>query len=265
MGEVKMKRWVRQMGGVLLAAVLMGSGPASGRELSETLKTLRDSVVAVGTLEEGRSPRFEFLGTGFAVGDGSYVVTNEHVPPAVPDFEHFEKVAVLTGTGQATRAHAAEVVAMDHEHDLVLLKVEGLALKPLHFGDSSQAEEGDALAFTGFPLGTILGIYPVTHRATLSCITPIVIPVVESKDLSVKSILQLRKTPFDVFQLDGTAYPGNSGSPLYDPSTGRVMGIVNMVFIKSTKEKALSEPSGIAYAIPGKYIVDLLVKAGVKP
>lgn len=248
-----------------LAGMLCMSGAGFARDLADTVKALRDSVVAVGTFQAGRVPRFQFLGTGFAVGDGSYVVTNEHVPPAVPDFEHYERVAVLTGTGSSTVAHMAEVVARDHEHDLLLLKVEGLALKPLHFGDSSQATEGDSLAFTGFPLGTVLGIYPVTHRATLSSVTPIVIPVVESKDLSVKSIRELRKTPFDVFQLDGTAYPGNSGSPLYDPSTGRVMGIVNMVFVKTTKEKALSEPSGIAYAIPAKYIVDMVKGAGVGP
>jgi S1-C subfamily serine protease len=61
-----------------------------------------------------------------------------------------------------------------------------------------------------------------------------------------------------VFQLDGTAYPGNSGSPLYDPETGLVYGVINMVFVKGTKEAALSNPSGITYAIPGTYIRGLL-------
>ncbi len=27
--------------------------------------------------------------------------------------------------------------------------------------------------------------------------------------------------------LDATAYPGNSGSPLYDPETGEVVGIIH--------------------------------------
>ncbi len=62
---------------------------------------------------------------------------------------------------------------------------------------------------------------------------------------------QLQKPRYAVFQLDGTAYPGSSGSPLYDPETGLVYGVINMVFVKGTKEAALSNPSGITYAIPG--------------
>ena len=69
---------------------------------------------------------------------------------------------------------------------------------------------------------------------------------------------QLQKTPFKIFQLDGTAYPGNSGSPLYDPDSGVVYGIINMVMIKGLKETAITHPSGISYAIPASYIRDLL-------
>ena len=34
---------------------------------------------------------------------------------------------------------------------------------------------------------------------------------------------RIRDDPFRVFQLDATAYPGNSGSPVYDPMTGAVI------------------------------------------
>jgi S1-C subfamily serine protease len=61
-----------------------------------------------------------------------------------------------------------------------------------------------------------------------------------------------------VFQLDATAYPGNSGSPLYDPDTGEVLGVVNMVFVKGTKESALTQPSGITYAVPSSHLEQLL-------
>jgi S1-C subfamily serine protease len=61
-----------------------------------------------------------------------------------------------------------------------------------------------------------------------------------------------------VFQLDGIAYPGSSGSPLYDAETGVVYGVINMVFIKGKKESAITDPSGISYAIPGNYISDFL-------
>ena len=69
--------------------------------------------------------------------------------------------------------------------------------------------------------------------------------------------------PYRIFQLDGIAYPGNSGSPLWFPEDGKVYGVVNAVYVKGSKEAALSRPSGISYAIPSDYVIKLLQKVGV--
>jgi S1-C subfamily serine protease len=66
------------------------------------------------------------------------------------------------------------------------------------------------------------------------------------------------RNSFDSFQLDATAYPGNSGSPVFELGKGRVIGVINSVLIKETREATLSEPTGITYAIPAKYIKPLL-------
>ncbi|MCW8949129.1 MAG: S1C family serine protease, partial [Sedimenticola sp.] len=63
------------------------------------------------------------------------------------------------------------------------------------------------------------------------------------------------------YQLDGTAYPGNSGSPVYDSQSGRVVGVLNSVFVKESKETLLERPSGISYAIPVRYVHALLKDA----
>ena len=76
-------------------------------------------------------------------------------------------------------------------------------------------------------------------------------------------INRIRDSAYNVFQLDGTAYPGNSGSPLYDPGDGTVYGIINSVFVQGTRESAISRPSGITYAIPGRYIHELLQREKV--
>jgi S1-C subfamily serine protease len=68
-----------------------------------------------------------------------------------------------------------------------------------------------------------------------------------------------------VFQLDATAYPGNSGSPLYHPETAEVIGVINKVFVKEGRENVLAKPSGITYAIPVQYARQLLQNAGVAP
>ena len=46
-------------------------------------------------------------------------------------------------------------------------------------------------------------------------------------ELEPRAIKRLATSPYPVIQLDGTAYPGNSGSPLYDPDSGEVIGIIN--------------------------------------
>ncbi len=106
----------------------------------------------------------------------------------------------------------------------------------------------------------VLGMYPVTHEGLISSITPIAIPRGRANELNAAIIRQLEE-PWDVFQLDGTAYPGNSGSPLYDPATAEVVGVINMVFVKESKENVLEDPSGIAYAIPIRHARALLEQA----
>jgi S1-C subfamily serine protease len=115
--------------------------------------------------------------------------------------------------------------------------------------------------FTGFPIGAAIGLFPATHRGIVSSITPIAIPQARSAELDPKTIRRLTTGTFPIFQLDATAYPGNSGSPVFDPATGEVLGVINMVFVKGTKETALTQPSGITYAIPSKFLQDLVQKA----
>jgi hypothetical protein len=88
--------------------------------------------------------------------------------------------------------------------------------------------------------------------------TPVVMPSLNSQKLDIKTLAQLQRNPFPVYQLDGTAYKGNSGSPVYDPETGVVLAVINMVYVAELKEAVISRPSGIAYAIPVQYVRELL-------
>jgi hypothetical protein len=79
--------------------------------------------------------------------------------------------------------------------------------------------------------------------------------------LNARVIQQIRSGSFDIYQLDATAYPGNSGGPLYEVGRGEVIGIINMVFVKENKESVLSKPSGISFAIPVRFLRELMEKA----
>jgi serine protease Do len=248
---------------ILGFSLALGLNFAARAELPQTIEKIRPSVVGVGTYQRARSPAISVLGTGFAVGDGQYVITNAHVTPPFLDTENKETLIVLTGRGKEVQPREAVEIAQDADHDIALLKIKGAPLPPMVLATAADVREGQRYAFTGFPIGAVLGLFHVTHSAIISSLTPIVIPGRTSRDLNQQSVNRLRKT-FNVFQLDATAYPGNSGSPLYHPDSGEVIGVLNMVFVKQTKENVLSDPSGIAYAIPISYVNDLLKRAGIK-
>jgi S1-C subfamily serine protease len=225
--------------------------------LPDVLARIKPSIVAVGTYLPTRNPRAVFLGTGFAVANGRTVVTNAHVASKSLDIEHLERLAVFYRQDQKEHMLLADLAATDDLHDLALLSLNEGQLPALDIGDSGGVREGEQYAFTGYPIGMILGLYPVTHRSIISAISPNAIPAIASRQLNVNMLKKLQM-PYDVFQLDATAYPGNSGSPLYNENTGKVVGIINKVFIQSSKENALSNPSGISYAIPAAHIKSLL-------
>ena len=198
------------------------------------------------------------------VGDGTLIATNAHVIPDRIESDKLETIAVLASTGDGGEAQVreAKLAGLDREHDLALLRISGAPLPALILGDSDAMKEGEAVAFTGFPIGNVLGFHAVTHRAIIASITPIVIPTANAQQLDAKVIRRVQAGSFNVFQLDAIAYPGNSGSPVYDVERGEVRGIINMVFVKGTKEAALTAPTGISFAIPAKYLDGLIRSAG---
>ncbi len=243
------------------ALALVAALPGLARaDLVGILPHIKPSIVAVGTYQRTRSPAFQFRGTGFVIGDGLLIATNAHVlPDTVASQDRETLVIVVPGEGEQGTVRAVSKVAQERSRDLALLRLEGGSPLPaLALAARERVQEGQEIAFTGFPIGGVLGMTPVTHRGIVSAITPIGIPQANSRDLNPALIRSLSKDVFRVYQLDATAYPGNSGSPVFDPQTGEVIGVINMVFVKSTKESVLSDPSGISYAIPVEYLHKLL-------
>ncbi len=249
--------------GVLAAPVALAvpARPALAQHPPDTIARVKGSVVAVGTFQKLRSPQFQFLGTGFAVGDGTLVATNAHVvarPQAAGADPELLAIAVPSDNSQRVQVRVAQRAREDTERDLALLRVSGPPLPPLALRDSTTVREGEQFLLTGFPIGSVLGLFAATHRAMVAAITPIAIPPGDARKLDPALVRRLQAGAFPVFQLDATAYPGNSGSPLYDAATGEVVGVLNMVFVKGSKENALTNPSGISYAIPSRYLQALI-------
>lgn len=244
---------------VVLAGLSVGPAQA---EITDAIARIKPSVVIVGSFKSTDSPRFRLRGTGFVVGDGNLVVTNAHVlPDASENLTDTSLVVQVRVADRQWQMRQAAVLETDKLHDLVLLRFQGPAAPAVPVRDSDGVREGQPVAFMGFPIGGALGFSPVTHRGMISSITPSAMPTPTARMLNESTIRGVRAGVFDIFQLDATAYPGNSGGPLFDPDKGDVLGVVNMVFIKGTRESALSQPSGISYAIPSKFVLQLMERS----
>jgi S1-C subfamily serine protease len=250
-----------------LAVVCLGlAGLARAQDFVGLIQKTKPSILIIGTYKATNSPRFALRGTGFVVADGNLAITNAHVvPPSTEDMTGVDLVVQVRRGATELQMRRATIVEIDRVHDLALLRFEGPAVPALAVGDSDTVREGQIIAYTGFPIGGALGFSPVTHRGMVSSITPIVLPSATSQQLTERNIRSMREGSFNIFQLDGTAYPGNSGGPVFDPQTGSVVAVINMVFIKGTRESALSQPSGITYAIPATYIAQLLSRQTAAP
>lgn len=235
--------------------------------LAETLVAVRRSVVPIGYFKATNNPRFGFRGTGFAVGSGHLVATNAHVLMAPEEEDPDASLAALVANpGREPEWRRLARVEVDTPHDLALLRLaDGPPLPPMRVEPSDSVREGQLVAFTGFPIGGVFGFRPVTHRGIVSSITPAALPAPTTQRLTDRAIRSLRDGTFNLFQLDGTAYPGNSGGPMYDPDTGTVLGVINMVLVKGNRESALSQPTGISYAIPSQYLLAMMARAPALP
>ncbi|WP_353369641.1 serine protease [Aliiglaciecola sp. NS0011-25] len=241
--------------------ILLTHSASYAHNIVDIVKEAKQSVVGIGIYDPIKAPQTSLHGTGFVVANGQYIVTNNHVIAKPLDETAKQKRVVLAGVGRYPKMYEAYIVEVDELHDLALLRI-STKLKPFQLAGSNLIPDGTEVAFTGFPIGAILGLYPATHRGIIASSTPVIVPTEHSSQLDAKTLKRLRE-PYLVYQMDATAYPGNSGSAVYEVETGKVVAVINKVFVKETKETILSEPSGITYSIPVKYVKQLLRSANV--
>ena len=251
-----MRAWL-----VLFLALWLTGVPAA--ELADTVAAVKRSLVGVG-LHPGSGESPAMRGNGFVTGGGNHVVTAAGAVPGGASKGRGGSLAVFLPTAGGSRAQVrpAREIARDENHDLCLLRFEGPALPALRLGRSADVREGEVHAYSGFPTAGALGLYAVTHRGIVSAISPNVVPPASARHLT-RDLMNKLTRPYPVFQLDLASFPGNEGSPLYEPDTGRVVGMVNSPFVKATKELAIPGASGISYAVPVDPIRRLLERAGV--
>lgn len=204
---------------MVVCAVLLGAQPA--REAAAASAALRRAKTATVRVEVDVTPGSRSTGSGVAIGD-DLVLTAAHVVAGGM------RLWVMTDDGQSTEG---EVVWADEGNDLAAIRVPGLGVKPIAWGDSGLLEAGDAVWALGFPLG--LKRMVVTQG------------VVSSPKQEVVGR--------ELIQTDAALNPGNSGGPLVDES-GRLVG-TNIQVVRgdasgvNVEGVGFAVPSGIAWAL----------------
>lgn len=256
---------IRALSFIVLLLRLLPDVAAHENDFPRVVETISRSVVGVGAAypsraPTGSNPTRRLLGSGFAVEHGgvSFVVTNAHVIDQALDEARLEHLVVFSDSGARAVQRRAEIQKVDAIHDLALLRYEGAEIPPMQLHKGNSLPPGPDIAFTGYPIGAVLGLFPATHVGIIAGIAPIAQPVRSGRELSGEKVHRMRHS-FEIYQLDAIAYPGNSGSAVYLRSTGEVIGVMNSVFVKESRESLLERPSGIAYAIPVRHLRTLLL------
>ena len=181
-------------------------------------------------LDEGVGGMKNSLGSGVIVSHEGYILTNNHVVEGADEIE-----VVLTDGRKAP----AQVVGLDPETDLAVIKVKLDKLPVIVLGQSEQARVGDAVLAIGNPFG-------VGQTVTMG-----IISALGRNNLHINS--------FENFiQTDAAINFGNSGGALVD-TRGNLIGINTAIYSQS------GGSVGIGFAIPvstTKTVMEAIIKNG---
>lgn len=159
----------------------------------EEVESWRDSIVTI----QGQAGGEEKRGTGFALEEEGYLLTNQHV------IEGVEQIGVYTEDGEWQEA---SLIAADAEEDLALLQVEEAEIPGLAVKEAS-SESGESIYVIGNPL-----------RLTWIA--------------SSGEIVSPGNTEGERMIISASVFNGSSGSPVLNEA-GEVEGIV---FARGTAE-----------------------------
>jgi serine protease Do len=170
-------------------------------------------------------------GSGVLVSSEGHIVTNAHVVSGA------RRVRVLLSTtdvgssgsilGPRARMVGAQIVGLDLETDLAVLKIDGTAHTYLELGDSDSLRAGELVFAFGSPLG-------LSNTVTMGVVGA--------------SARQLRPEDSMIYiQTDASINPGNSGGPLVN-TKGQVVGINTMIVSRSGGSE------GLGFAAPANIV-----------
>ncbi|MEK6833533.1 MAG: serine protease [Nanoarchaeota archaeon] len=231
--------------------------------LQEKIKKIKPSIVAIGFTPN--SQQITIIGSGFIVTEDGKIATVAHlfnqlneeqigslkanvmVGKQGEDLEVYKWVPLILNKDQINIKDDVAVLKLDlsQEKDVKLTKAE--------LDDSEKVEIGQEAYFIGFPYAAQLmnsgfGVTLIVNKGIVSNIKR------DGVDL---------KHPRNWFIIDAISNPGNSGCPIVDIESNKVIGIMSISFRTPSlnpnyKDLEIREPMHIAGAKPINLVKNLL-------
>jgi serine protease Do len=217
------------------------------------LPQIKAATVLVGLPPEQLDDHAPGTGTGFFAIETGLVLTNRHVVEPHLKTKLAQWLRVWLPAQPKPLPYHISGHLLDPLHDLCLLWVDddGRLPSPLPIAWDYQVREGESVALCGYPYGFtnlfnrgepgLRGVNSVVQRAIISALWPY--PSSRGREVTL-------------MQLDTLTNPGNSGGPIFLPSTGEVIGVLTGFLQNRSDGQALN--TGISEAIPIHYLGDLV-------
>lgn len=197
--------------------------------------SIERSVQATG--QEGVVSQQSASGSGVIVDEQGHIITNAHVVAGATRVEvsMSERVpaageSILSGRGPLL---AAEIIGVDTESDLAILRidVEGVPFVP--FGDSDELEQGQLVFAFGSPLG-------LQNSVSMGVVSSV------ARQLEPEGSMVYVQT-------DAAVNPGNSGGPLVN-TRGELVGINTLIYSRS------GGSDGLSFAAPSNIVENVFMQ-----
>lgn len=231
---------------------------------SQIYPSLKPSIVAIAAKLSKNPQMPDIIGTGFIVRRDGVIFTNQHVMQAIqelprqkdiPDEEWSASVLLYSMQEEGMASISLEIdgggILRRHAPsegynygpdvpDIAILRVKAKNLPALKISEKFTLSEGDPIMTSGFPLGTDL----LTSHGWLHQAGPTL------RQGIVGGLLPFPCEDPHALILDSMIQGGASGSPVFNPENGEVVGIMY----------GGMEGTNLSYAIPSNILSEIFNK-----
>ncbi len=232
-------------------------------KLQEKIKDIKKSIVAIGF--SPNPEQITIIGSGFIVSEEGVVVTVAHLFNSLNDeqIKNLKANVMLSEQSKDSEVYKWIPLTMDKnkmsvKDDIAVLKLDlnqekDIKLTKLELEDSDSVEIGQEAYFIGFPYAAQLmnsgfGVTLIVNRGIVS---------------NIKRDGVDPKHPRNWFIIDAISNPGNSGCPIIDVESNKVIGVMSISFRTPSvnpkySDLEIREPMHIAGAKPINLVKELL-------